>query len=79
MVTRSGERRRGCGITGAGLRSARDDYKVRRALYRLWGNWGRYEVGARWLQGQESVIGVVGYYGVIKRGSAAALRLQSSD
>ena len=29
------------------------------------GNWGKFEGGERWLHSQESVIGVVGYYGVV--------------
>ena len=40
MVTRSGERRRGCGVIGAGLRAARDGYEVWRASPGLWGDWG---------------------------------------
>ena len=38
MVTRSGERRLGCGVSGAGLRVGRDGYKVRRASPALWGD-----------------------------------------
>ena len=60
MVTRSGERRRGCGVIEVSLRVAHDGYKVRGASPGLWGEWGRFESGARWLQGQESVAGVVG-------------------
>ena len=54
-------------------------FQGKKSVIGVAGKWGRVEVGAQWLQGQESVIGVVGYYGVIKRESAAALRLQSSD
>ena len=48
MVTRSGERRRGCGVIGVRLRAARDGNKVRRASPGLCGNWDKFEGGARW-------------------------------
>ena len=80
MITRFGERHRGCRATGVGWGQCaiipREEERHRAGVV---GKWGRVEVGARWLQGQESVIGVVGYYGVIKRESAAALRLQRSN
>ena len=65
MVTRSSERHRGCGVIGARLRAVRVGYKGRRASSGLWGNCGMFDGGARWLQGQQIVIGVVGYYGVV--------------
>ena len=40
MVTRSGERHRGCGMIGVCLRAARDGYKVRRASPGLCGDFG---------------------------------------
>ena len=45
---RSGERRRGCGLTGVSLRAVRDGNKVRRASPGLCGNWDKFEGGARW-------------------------------
>ena len=48
MVTRSGERRRGCGVIEVSLRVAHDGYKVRGASPGLWGEWGRFESGAEW-------------------------------
>ena len=38
MVTRSGERRRGCVVIGVSLRAARDGYKVRGASPMLCGD-----------------------------------------
>ena len=60
MVTRSGERRRGCVVVRASLRVARDGNKVRRASSGLWGNCRMYDGGAQWLQVQEILIGAVG-------------------
>ena len=48
MVTRSGERRRSCGLAGVGLRAERDGNKVRRGSPGLFGNWDKFEGGVRW-------------------------------
>ena len=56
MVTRSGERRLGCGVSGAGLRVGRNGNKVRRASLGLWGNCDMFDDGAQWLQGQKNVV-----------------------
>ena len=48
MVTRSGERHRGCGVIGASLRAARDGYKVRRVSSGLRGNRGIFDHGAQY-------------------------------
>ena len=60
MVQRSGERCRGCVVIGASLMATRDGCKVMRASPELWGDLGKFEGGARWMRGQESVAGVVG-------------------
>ena len=56
MVTRSGERRRGCVVVRASLRVARDGNKVRRASSGLSGNCGMIDDGAQWLEGQKNVV-----------------------
>ena len=59
---------------GVSLRAARDGYKIRGASPGLWGDWGRFEGGARWLQGLESVAGVVGVIGGKFEGGARWLQ-----
>ena len=61
MAARAGERRRGCGVIGAGLRARRAMVTrsgERRRRCGVIG--GKFEGGARWLQGQGSVAWVVG-------------------
>ena len=53
----------GWGLTGAYLRSARDGFNARERLSGLWGSVGRSGSCARWPQGRESMMMVVGLLG----------------